>query len=133
MGYTEDGEGVSLRIQCVDAKKVSGSVHKMNMGGNVVVLDGKRSYLQNKETNEKTRIRPVCHVHLGAGERGRGAEGDREGVERESLRDLCRGERGSAGFRPAAVCPHEDDQQGDKEQEGGGVRVEEEMFEKVFG
>ncbi len=28
----------------------------MNMGGNVVVLDGERSYTQNKETNKKTRM-----------------------------------------------------------------------------
>ncbi len=42
--------------QCVDAKKVLGSVHKMNMGGNVVVLGGDISYVQNKETSKKTRI-----------------------------------------------------------------------------
>ena len=56
IGCTGDGEGVSLRTQCADAKKVLRSVHKMNMGGNVVVLDGDRSHTQNKETNEKTRI-----------------------------------------------------------------------------
>ncbi len=43
VGYTENGEGVSLRMQCADVKKVLGSVHKMNMGGNVGVLDGDRS------------------------------------------------------------------------------------------
>ena len=43
VGYAEDGEGVSLRTQCVDAKKALGSVHKVNMGGNVVVMDGERS------------------------------------------------------------------------------------------
>jgi hypothetical protein len=32
-----------------------------------------------------------------------------------------------------AVSLHEDDQRGDKEQEGGGTRVEEETFEEVFG
>ncbi len=47
---------MSLRIQHADVKKALGSVHKMNMGGNVVVLDGERSSVQNKETNEKTRI-----------------------------------------------------------------------------
>jgi hypothetical protein len=56
VGYTDDGEGVSLRIQRADVKKVLGSVHKMNLGGNVVVLDGERSYMQNKETGKKTRI-----------------------------------------------------------------------------
>ncbi len=33
-----------------------GSVHKSNMGGNGVVLDGDKSYMQNKETNNKNRI-----------------------------------------------------------------------------
>ncbi len=28
----------------------------MNMGGHVVVLDGKKSYMQNKETGQKTKI-----------------------------------------------------------------------------
>ena len=31
------------------------------------------------------------------------------------------------------VSPHDGDQQGDKEQEGGGTEDEEEMFKKVFG
>ena len=45
-----------MRNQRADVKKVLGSVHKMNVGGNVVVLDGERSYTQNKETGRKTRI-----------------------------------------------------------------------------
>ncbi len=36
--------------------KVLGSVHRFNSGGNVVVLDGRRSYMQNKRTGQKTRI-----------------------------------------------------------------------------
>ena len=43
-------------IQCADVKKVLGSVHNMNMGGNVVVLDGEMSCMQTKETSKKTRI-----------------------------------------------------------------------------
>ncbi len=31
VGYTENGEGAALRIQCADVKKVLGSVLKMNM------------------------------------------------------------------------------------------------------
>ena len=54
--YAEDGEGVSLRIQRADVKKALGSARKMNMGGNVVVLDGDKSYMQDKEANETTRI-----------------------------------------------------------------------------
>jgi hypothetical protein len=73
VGYTDDGEGVSLRIQCADVKKVLGSAHKMNLGGNVVVLDGERSYMQNKETGKKTRInyengQYVMHVWVPAKE-----------------------------------------------------------------
>ena len=37
-------------------KKVLCSVHKMNMGGNVVVLDGEKSYMQHKDSGKKTRI-----------------------------------------------------------------------------
>ena len=55
-GYTDDGEGVSLKIQCADVRSVLGSVHKMHLGGNVVALDGDRSYTQNKETRRRTRI-----------------------------------------------------------------------------
>ncbi len=56
MGYAEDGEGVSVKTQRAEVKKVLGSVHKMNQGGNVVVLDGGKSYTQNKKTGQKTRI-----------------------------------------------------------------------------
>ena len=56
VGYTDDGESVSMRGQCADVKKVLCSVHKMNLGGNVVVLDGAKSYMQHKESGQKTRI-----------------------------------------------------------------------------
>ena len=56
VGYNDDGESVSMRVQRADVKKVLCSVHKMNLGGNVVVLDGGRSYTQNKENGQKTRI-----------------------------------------------------------------------------
>ncbi len=43
----------------------------MNMGGNVVVLGGKRSYMQNEETGQKTRVyyekgQSVMHARVGA-------------------------------------------------------------------
>ncbi len=53
--YTDDGEGISMRVQRADVKKVLCSVHGMNLGGNVVVLDGGRSYMQNKESRQKTK------------------------------------------------------------------------------
>ena len=46
-----------MRGQRADVKKVLASVHKMNMGGNVVALDGDESHVQNKETSEKTWIK----------------------------------------------------------------------------
>ncbi len=60
-------------------------------------------------------------MSLCAGEGGRGGEGDREAIERQSFLDLGHGERGSTGFRPVGVrcvSPNEDDGRGDKEQEG---------------
>ncbi len=56
IGHTESGDGVSIKIQRADVKKALVSVHKVNMGGNVVVLEGGRSYTQNKTTGQKTRI-----------------------------------------------------------------------------
>ncbi len=47
IGYADSGDGVDVRIQHADVKKVLGSVNKMNMGGNVVVLGGQReSYVE---------------------------------------------------------------------------------------
>ncbi len=37
-------------------KNVLCSVHKMNLGGNVVVLDGGRSYMQKKGSGQNTKI-----------------------------------------------------------------------------
>ena len=43
-------------MTCADVQKVLGSVHRMNKGGNIVVLDCKTSYLQNKRTGQKNKI-----------------------------------------------------------------------------
>ncbi len=56
VGYTDDGESVSMRIQWADVKHMLCSVHKMNMGGHAAALDGWRSYMQNKETCQRARI-----------------------------------------------------------------------------
>ena len=45
-----------MRVQRADVEKVF-SAHKMNLGGNVVVLDGEKSYMQNKESGRRTRIK----------------------------------------------------------------------------
>jgi hypothetical protein len=56
VGYTDEGEAVGMRMTCADVQKVLGSVHRMNMGGNKVVLDGGRSYMENRETGKRTKI-----------------------------------------------------------------------------
>ena len=39
-----------MGVQCADVNQVLCSVHKMNLGGDVVVLDGEKSYMQHKTT-----------------------------------------------------------------------------------
>ncbi len=41
---------MSRKVQSADVTKAVGSVHKMNLGGNAVVLDGSRIHGQKKET-----------------------------------------------------------------------------------
>jgi hypothetical protein len=48
VGYTDEGDAVGMRMTVADVHKVLGSVHKMNLGGNKVVLDGDRSYMEGK-------------------------------------------------------------------------------------
>ena len=55
-GYTDDGTAISMRMTCADVHKVLGSVHKMNQGGNLVVLDGEHSFMKNKTSGQKTKI-----------------------------------------------------------------------------
>ena len=51
-----------MRVQCADVHKVLCSVHKMNLGGNVVVLDGEKSYMQIKTTMKKTKIEKMTSI-----------------------------------------------------------------------
>jgi hypothetical protein len=46
-----------MKVQCGDVQKVLFSVHKINTGSNVVVLDGEKSYMQNKVTGRETGIK----------------------------------------------------------------------------
>ncbi len=55
-GYTDDGESVSVKIQRTDVKKALCSVRKINLRGNPAGLDDGRSYMQNKQTGQKTGI-----------------------------------------------------------------------------
>ncbi len=49
VGYIDDGESISLRTQCTDAKNALRSVHKMDLGGIAVALDGGRSRRRIKD------------------------------------------------------------------------------------
>jgi hypothetical protein len=55
MGWTDEGDPVTMRMTVADVHKVLGSVHKMNLGGNKVVLNGDKSYMESK-TGKRTRI-----------------------------------------------------------------------------
>ncbi len=57
VGYTDDGESVSMRVPHADVKKVECSFHEMTLGGKFVVLDGGESCAQNNENGRKTRIK----------------------------------------------------------------------------
>ena len=56
-GWTDEGVCMSMRMTCADVKKPLCSVYRMNLGGNVVVFDGNRGYMQNKVSGQKDRIR----------------------------------------------------------------------------
>ncbi len=45
-----------MSVQCTDVKKVLGSVHKMNLGEDVVFLDSARSYTQKKKWPEDKNV-----------------------------------------------------------------------------
>jgi hypothetical protein len=55
VGYTDEGDAVGMRMTVADVQKVLGSVRKMNIGGNKVVLDGPRSYMQSR-SGTRTKI-----------------------------------------------------------------------------
>ncbi len=44
------------KVHSADVKTAPRSVHNMNLGGNVVALDGLKSYVQNWENGQKTKI-----------------------------------------------------------------------------
>jgi hypothetical protein len=56
VGYTDEGDAVGMRMTVADVHKVLGSIHKMNMGGNRVILDGARSYMENRSSGKSTKI-----------------------------------------------------------------------------
>jgi hypothetical protein len=56
-GFTLDGSPFSMSVQCADVKRTLGSVYRLNQGGNVVILNGKDSYMVNKRTGTRIPIR----------------------------------------------------------------------------
>jgi hypothetical protein len=64
VGYTDDGGAVSMKVQCADVKKVLCSVHKMNMGGNVVVLDREMKAAEEPGSSTRTaNMSCTCGYH----------------------------------------------------------------------
>jgi hypothetical protein len=55
VGYTDEGDPVGMRMTVADVHKVLGSVHNMNLGGNKVVLDGERSFMESR-SGRRTKI-----------------------------------------------------------------------------
>ena len=55
MGWTDEGDPVSMRMTVADVNKVLGSVHRMNLGGNKVVLNGGDSYMEGRN-GRRTKI-----------------------------------------------------------------------------
>jgi hypothetical protein len=54
-GWTDEGDQVNMRLTVADVNKVLGSVHRMNLGGNKVVLNGNMSYMEGKN-GKRTKI-----------------------------------------------------------------------------
>jgi hypothetical protein len=54
-GWTDEGDQVNMRLTVADVNKVLGSVHRMNLGGNKIVLDGSRSYMEGRN-GKRTKI-----------------------------------------------------------------------------
>ncbi len=90
VGYTDDGESVSVKIERVDSVVLSS---QDELGTNIAVLDvlgGGRSYTENKERSkheDQIRGRTLRHALAVAGQGKGGTGGDGEGIERQSLRD----------------------------------------------
>jgi hypothetical protein len=55
LGWTDEGDPVSMRMTVADVNKVLGSVHRMNLGGNKVVLNGSDSYMEG-QNGKRTKI-----------------------------------------------------------------------------
>ncbi len=64
VSYTDGCEGISVKMQCADAQKVCASRRKMNMGGDVVLLAGGKSYMQNKSSWRETRVGHECGQYV---------------------------------------------------------------------
>ena len=55
-GFSDEGLGISAKMQVADVKRTLGSVMSMNRTGNKVVLDGANSYIYNRKTGRKIKI-----------------------------------------------------------------------------
>ena len=96
-----------MNMQCADVRKTLASVHRVNQGGNAVVLDGNKSYILHKSTGNATPIKYedgqyVFHARVKQGEKAasKDAQGTLAGDRFATL--AVEGEEtnsGKAGFR----------------------------------
>ena len=56
-GETSEGIKVTMPVQIAEVKRVLMSVHRMNQAGLIVILDGPRSYFQEKATGKITKLK----------------------------------------------------------------------------
>ena len=84
---------MSVRIQCADAKRVLGSVHKVNLEGNVVALGGEKAEQGDpQEDQDHLRAGPAHPVLVGPSrQRAAKEESDKQGAEGQLLCDTGRG------------------------------------------
>ena len=62
VGYTDDWTGISMTMQCADVRKTLASVHRMNQGGNKVILDGVSSCILHKATGNPRVMPKYCGI-----------------------------------------------------------------------
>ena len=63
-GVSDEGLGISVKMQVADVKRTLGSVMSMNRTGNKVVLDGEDSYILNKKTGKVMKIHVEGHQYV---------------------------------------------------------------------
>jgi hypothetical protein len=120
-----------MKVQCADVKKALCSVHRTNLAGNVVVLDGRRSHMQNRGSGQRTKI----HYEDGQYAMYLWLPSKSEEAQKETEKGL-KGRRFAIlateceqVFSWRVCCRHQDEQEGQTDKRGN---VMEEVLESVW-